>query len=224
MTEGERGRNGEEEEEELDHWWRPGLSGSWRPAWPKTLVFWAEWHHFICSGKKRSFSRLNLDTGAGGGDFCRLLSTLVGSGIPDNALLIAFSSSTLVKMFMVLLVKMRAGKCWKLFYGDRNLKDPTGIFDGVTGRRSASCSVRLTWSDQDGDDDPLWWKWWISLMEIIKRLMMWSLVQAKCHNSIIFYSCSFSFKRIVFLAIFHDDTDFGQSDDDYFMSPGASNS
>ena len=99
MTEGERGRNGEEEEEELDHWWRPGLSGSWRPAWPKTLVFWAEWHHFICSGKKRWFSRLNLDTGAGGGDFCRLLSTLVGSGIPDNALLIAFSSSTLVKMF-----------------------------------------------------------------------------------------------------------------------------
>ena len=68
------------------------------------------------------------------------------------------------------------------------------------------------------------WKWWISLMEIIKRLMMWSLVQAKCHNSIIFYSCSFSFKRIVFLAIFHDDTDFGQRDDDYFMSPGASNS
>ena len=52
----------------------------------------------------------NLDTGAGGGDFWRLLSLwLVGRGMPElfNALLIAFSSSTLAKITMVTLVHHR---------------------------------------------------------------------------------------------------------------------
>ena len=55
----------------------------------------------------------HLDTGAGGGDFWRLLSMLelleVGTGIPDpfNARLIAFSSSTLDNQ-MISLAKDRS--------------------------------------------------------------------------------------------------------------------
>ena len=59
--------------------------------------------------RKYFFQRPNLETGAGGGDFWRLLSLwlLVGRGMPEpfNALLIAFSSSTLV-IIMVMVVIM----------------------------------------------------------------------------------------------------------------------
>ena len=61
---------------------------------------------------------LYLETVTGGGDFCLLESWAP----PVRALLMAFSSST--------------------------LKAPTGILDGVTGRRSASNSERRTWGAQ----------------------------------------------------------------------------
>ena len=60
--------------------------------------------------RKYFFQRANLDTGAGGGDFWRLLSLwlLVGRGMPEpfNALLIAFSSSTLVIIMIMVMVIM----------------------------------------------------------------------------------------------------------------------
>ena len=61
---------------------------------------------------------LYLETVTGGGDFCLLESWAP----PVRALLMAFSSST--------------------------LKAPTGILDGVTGRRSASNSERRTWGEK----------------------------------------------------------------------------